>query len=61
MEALENRTLLAGTPADLRWLNVANTPTGGSGDTDGFGATFGELAPTALSVVHAAHSTSASR
>ena len=53
IEPLESRTLLSATPADIRWLNVANTTTGGSADTDGFGATFGSLAPAARAVVHA--------
>ena len=40
-------------PADIVWLNRANTTTGGAGDTDGFGATFGTLAPTARAVIDA--------
>jgi hypothetical protein len=52
VEQLESRTLLAGTPADIRWTNAATTTTGGTGDTDGFGAAFGTLAPVARGVVH---------
>jgi hypothetical protein len=51
-EPLESRTLLAAVPADIRWVNAATTTTGGSADTDGFGATFGTLAPVARAVVH---------
>src|SRR5690349_13383938 len=40
-------------PADIVWTNRATTTTGGTGDTDSFGAVFGTLAPTARGVVDA--------
>src|SRR5689334_5151326 len=40
-------------PATIVWTNRANTTTGGAGDTDGFGAIFGTVAPTARAVVDA--------
>jgi hypothetical protein len=40
-------------PADIVWVNRANTTTGGAGDTDNFGAVFGTVAPAARAVVDA--------
>jgi hypothetical protein len=39
--------------ADIIWLNRATTTTGGVGDTDAFGASFGTSAPLARAVVDA--------
>jgi hypothetical protein len=40
-------------PADIVWVNRANTTTGGTGDTDGFGARYGTSAPLCRAVVDA--------
>src|SRR5262245_44847573 len=40
-------------PADIVWINRANTTTGGAGDTDSFGARFGTSAPLCRAVVDA--------
>jgi hypothetical protein len=42
-----------GEPADIVWTNRANTTTGGTADTDGFGRVFGTTAPRARAVVDA--------
>src|SRR5688572_1086451 len=39
--------------ADIVWTNRANTTSGGAGDSDGFGATFGTSAPLVRAVVDA--------
>src|SRR3954469_24682964 len=50
-EQMERRLLLANDPASIVWTNRSTTTTGGVGDFDHFGATFGTLAPTARAVV----------
>src|SRR3954454_8454355 len=40
-------------PANIVWTNRATTTAGGAADTDGFGAIFGTVAPTARAVVDA--------
>lgn len=43
----------AGEPADIVWVNRANSTAAGADDTDGFGARFGTSAPLARAVVDA--------
>src|SRR3954470_9930761 len=48
---LVGKQIQVNEPANIVWSNRATTTAGGAADTDGFGTTFGTLAPTARAVV----------